>query len=860
MRLPLLFMGITTSLLVQGQLNESFSDSNFTVAPSWAGTPGGWIVNPGHQLQSSYTTPNSSCWISTANSMATGTQWDLWLRLNFATSSANYADIWILSAEANPETPGNTGYFIRVGGTLDEVSLFRKDATATVKIIDGADGAVGASDNELRLRLARTPGGIFYLFDQFDNGAYRLEGIVTDNIYTTTSWFGLLIRQSSSSFFAKHYFDDISIRPFEQDTTAPVISGIHARSDTTLEVIFSESVTPATALTTTAYAIQGIGAPFSVYADATNDAVVHLQFAQPFPHGASLLLSAFHIRDIWGNELVQDTDSFEWYTAQRHDIVFTELMPDPTPVQGLPGYEYVEIQNTTAHKINLAGWRLATPTTTSSAIGDLDLQPGQILVITATPAAFAGIAGVQGLQGFPALDNEGTELRLLADDGRSIHALAYEKSWYRNPLKDEGGWSLECIDPHNPCGGALNWQASTDVRGGTPGIRNSIDAINSDTEPPQLLRTYTIDSTHIAAIFNEPLDSLSARLATYTMSDGASIVSVDPVGPLFQTVKLQLAAPMAFSTVYQLSVDGIRDCTGNEIGEISQAKAGRPQEAVPGSVVFNELLYQPFTGGSEYIEWYVTGESIIDLSRLYMATRNSSGVLSAPKRLTPAPELVFPGEYRVSSSDTAAVRRQYAVSKPSWLMPLAGMPSLPDDGGTLVLLNNQGEVVEEIHYDPDWHFALISDAHGVSLERLQPAAPAQDATNWHSAAATAGYGTPTSRNSQYRNTENLTGLFTVTPSLFSPDNDGIDDQAFLEYALPESGYVANINLFDAFGRMIRPLVRNAMLGRMGRWAWNGLDDQGRALPAGIYIVWAEFFNLLGKRSVYKRTVVLAKKW
>ena len=39
----------------------------------------------------------------------------------------------------------------------------------------------------------------------------------------------------------------------------------------------------------------------------------------------------------------------------------------------------------------------------------------------------------------------------------------------------------------------------------------------------------------------------------------------------------------------------------------------------------------------------------------------------------------------------------------------------------VVALNFQGNVVDEVKYKDDWHFKLIDDAEGVSLERIDPA-------------------------------------------------------------------------------------------------------------------------------------------
>ncbi|MBK7123610.1 MAG: hypothetical protein IPH68_12845 [Chitinophagaceae bacterium] len=45
----------------------------------------------------------------------------------------------------------------------------------------------------------------------------------------------------------------------------------------------------------------------------------------------------------------------------------------------------------------------------------------------------------------------------------------------------------------------------------------------------------------------------------------------------------------------------------------------------------------------------------------------------------------------------------------------------------------------------------------------------------------------------------------------SPDNDGMDDFATIRYHFPSPGYVSQYQHFDANGRLVRYLRRNALL-------------------------------------------------
>jgi hypothetical protein len=58
---------------------------------------------------------------------------------------------------------------------------------------------------------------------------------------------------------------------------------------------------------------------------------------------------------------------------------------------------------------------------------------------------------------------------------------------------------------------------------------------------------------------------------------------------------------------------------------------------------------------------------------------------------------------------------------------------------------------------------------------------------------------------------------------------------------------------------VRQLVRNALLGLKGIWTWDGLNNEGKALASGTYIIFTELFNLQGKKKTVKQTIVLARR-
>jgi len=539
-------------------------------------------------------------------------------------------------------------------------------------------------------------------------------------------------------------------------------------------------------------------------------------------------------------------------------------MSDPTPQIGLPNFEWIEIRNTTSSPINLQNWRVGDGSGVSGVLPNFLLQPDSIAIICGTTAAatMQQYGRTFGVTSFPSLDNDGEWVFIRSNTGITIHAVEYNKSWFNNAVKSDGGWTLEMIDTKNPCNGSSNWKASTDARGGTPGIKNSVDGNNKDLTLPTLIRAFATDSATVVLSFDEPLDSLSgATAANYQLNDGiGSPVSAISISPLFNSVQLKLSTALQRNKIYSITANNVTDCAGNAIGAFKTAKLGLSSPADSLDVIINEVLFNPKTDGTDYVEIYNRSNKIINLSSLLLANRSSTGVISNLKQLTAQNIALFPAEYLVLSEDESLVKRQYTAKNLSAFMNLTSMPSYPDDKGTVVLVNNAGVIADELAYDEKWHFALISNAEGIALERIDPNTKTQNKDNWHSASKDAGYGTPSYQNSQFRIDLQVKGDIIVTPEVFSPDNDGTDDFLTITYRFPETGYVMNITVFDAGGRPVKALQRNAICSQTGSFRWDGLNDKLQQLPLGPYVIFTEVFNLSGKVKRFKNQVVLARRF
>jgi hypothetical protein len=275
-------------------------------------------------------------------------------------------------------------------------------------------------------------------------------------------------------------------------------------------------------------------------------------------------------------------------------------------------------------------------------------------------------------------------------------------------------------------------------------------------------------------------------------------------------------------------------------------------------IVINEILYNPVSGVPEFVELYNRSPKAVDLSRLYLSRRKEDGQLDVPVALGVQSLLLLSGTYAALTSIPEALCTYYDCLQAATVYKI-NLPALINEEGIVVLLNERGQILDELHYSDKMHVALADNTRGVSLERLLPDSPTQDKYNWHSAAAAVKYATPGYRNSQQVPVAEVQGDLTVQPSVFSPDNDGLEDLAMVRYNFPGPGYVINVTIFDAEGRPVRYLERNTLLPASGYMTWDGRGESNRELVSGIYIIFAEAFNAEGKVRHWKLPIVLGKR-
>jgi len=574
-------------------------------------------------------------------------------------------------------------------------------------------------------------------------------------------------------------------------------------------------------------------------------------------------LSFERIQDLFGSVSDRMNIEFDFYEKpKQYDLVINEILADESPLVGLPEYEFIELYNRSAYPINIDNFKLKVGQTEKD-LSAFELAADDYLILCSNAAVdlYSNFGNVLSVSGFPALSNSGATVSITSSSGLLIDEIEYSSDWYGDENKQDGGWTLERIDCNNHSWQADNWQASMDESGGTPGRQNSIAGINPDVISPRLLGFDLINSNTINLFFSEDLELTQAlKLENYSLDQ--EIGHPDSVVE-FENEKfaLRLIFPQDFehNTQYRFQFsDLLVDWAGNSMEEkaFEFLLADLPQS---GDLVINEVLFNPYPGGVDYIELLNISDRIIDIRDLFIANRDEDYQIDQIYPLSDQSQMLEAGSYLLVSTDTANIKLNYSHCDEKTFLQLKNLPSYNDDEGRVVLLNRNQEQVDDFAYDKDMHFQNLTSDEGVSLERINPFRETNSTSNWISAAQSIGFGTPGLQNSSYDIDEVEINTVGFKSKTFSPDNDGVDDRLIINFDLDKSGYVANIRVYNSFGKEIRRLASNLTLSTKDELFWDGLLANKDRAPIGIYVIYFELYHPDGEVKTYKKTCVLGGK-
>ncbi len=794
-------------------------------------------------------------------------QWSFRIRHSYNPSSANNWAFFLASDNsASNMCPDGKICAIAVGvnytGSDDLLKIWKiENGNATVVLQSTLNWETSVGDSSALVNIERNPDGNWIL-RLSANGTFENLKTVGSALITyvpETYYFGIYYKYSSSQD-QKLWIDDINIDgTFINDTVKPYIdTAIVSKYEIDLQ--FNKPV-DFSSINKNNFIIE----PTSEIPDSIlkiDDNHIKLIYTEKFISGVWFMFNVSGIADLKGNIMLPYSKQLVYYVSTAYDVLITEIMADPEPAVGLPPYEYLELYNRSDYPININKWKL-TVRSYYMTFPDFIIPSKGYLILCSDLAksSFDKFGPTLSYSNFTyLLTNTGTSVMLSDSNNYTISFVNYSDSWYDDDYKKSGGWSLEMIDPMNPCSGKENWSPSIDKSGGTPGRQNSVWDTNPDNTSPEFYNIRVPNDSEIILHFSEPL-SFEIDPSSFFLDSGIGYPdSIDFPIDDFSSIILNFNKKLEAGKKYELHVKkALCDCAGNTLADDLIIPVTIPQQPDSFDVVINEVLFNSFPYGSEFIEIYNRSNKVIDAGSIIIATIDtSSGNIKADVPLAKPGFLLYPKTYLAITTNIDGIKKFYTLKDKKAIIEQPDFPSLPDDHGIIVLQTTSNKIIDRFEYNVNMHFALLSSDEGVSLERLQADWPTQQSSNWHSASQTAGYATPGYANSQLAIETNNEEIVTIVPDVFTPNNDGRDDYTIIGIKPDSPGYTATVNIFNSSGIIMRHLVAKQYLGSNNSFTWDGTSDDHKLEPPGIYIVYALLLSDKGKTREFKKACVLGK--
>lgn len=425
---------------------------------------------------------------------------------------------------------------------------------------------------------------------------------------------------------------------------------------------------------------------------------------------------------------------------------------------------------------------------------------------------------------------------------------------------------------HDPLTGETEWIEIVNASAGSINLKNwqVSDLLTSPTKATITVKDVNLLTGEYAIIaydtlryrYVPPKKFLQAKFGVLSSTDG--VVLYDFRGAVIDSLKynstwggakgfslerISLTAASTDSTNWAISLSPNGGTPGVRNSVVNARKYPF------GSLVINEIMFDPATGNSEYLEFFNSSEDSIQVGGMQINVGTSYKFKLANTYL-----MLPPKNYFVLAADST-IYNNYSWLKKESLTRIAGSSSLSlsNDGSMLVLKDFRKTTLDSLIYSPDWHSKNVVTTKNKSLERLNPAFDSNKRSNWNTAVSMEG-GSPGRQNSIFVQNLSHESKVTISPNPFSPDGDGFEDFAVINFDLTHPLSQVRIKVFDSQGRIVRTLAENRPSSSNNSVVFDGLDDSNKPLRIGIYILLIETVaEGSGYVEVIKTPVVIARK-
>jgi len=250
-------------------------------------------------------------------------------------------------------------------------------------------------------------------------------------------------------------------------------------------------------------------------------------------------------------------------------------------------------------------------------------------------------------------------------------------------------------------------------------------------------------------------------------------------------------------------------------------------------IVISEVMPNPASVSDSYGEWfelYNSGDTTINLSHWFIKSgENEEHIISGDVSLLidPGQYLVFGKNDNISINGGLVIDYQYSNI------------SFSNNNDELLIINQNGEIVDEVHYTNDWPFGS-----GIAMEIHDPESDNGISSNWFSSTLTYGNGDNGSPGTFHNGSLN-TKQNTIPNSFFlsSPFPNPFNPKITFKFSVPEKDLIS-IEIFDSNGRLVHTMIKEVFSPGEHIMSWNAFDQS-----SGVFFIKFQYQNQLSVKKV-----------
>ena len=422
-------------------------------------------------------------------------------------------------------------------------------------------------------------------------------------------------------------------------------------------------------------------------------------------------------------------------------ILVNEIMYAPSKDEP----EWIELYNTSSDSISLSGWSVSDILAKPSRVQitrKISIPPLQYIVITRDSSIFSYYPALHSdliVSSLPAFNNDEDGVVIYDNNGRAIDSIHYHATW-----GGKNGFSLErknvLPDGNNPD----NWGTSKSRFHGTPGYINSL-----------IPKAHDVAIIHASASPEFPIEGESLVPNAMIKNEGAGVLQNIEVS-MYYTQKGN--TPYVLLNKQSVSVlqpgDSILVISGSNTPSIHDSvslytiASVSPDEDTSnnyyattistgvkkGSVLINEVMFDPLPKSGEWVELYNSTVNNINLKAWTI-----SDVLTTPTEasITDTDLILHPQQSLIVSRDSLPVPGLQS----NITHIIAPFGTLNNSGDGIIVRDRRGAVIDSLLYQSNWNVK-----HGKSIERISLSGATNDSLNWIFSYDPSG-GTPGKQNS-----------------------------------------------------------------------------------------------------------------